>query len=194
MKANTIFSLDEIKNFVDGLTSKTQFGLAAVTLTEPKMNKRGNPYFGRVQKVSYYRGFMFANYENTINGASAAKSGATGTYIADAPSYCHHVPGLENVLLQNNKDSEQYYLNLLTKKTTTTIRSTYLVDGKVATEEQVAEIAQWLPSHTNSKKQEEFGITDEEQVLPLRPKLQNVICLTDTPAEAKAVYEQMTTA
>lgn len=191
MKTNTIFTLDEIGNFVADLARKTQKGLAAVSVTEPKMRKRGNPYAGRVKKVTFYRDFLFASYANTVNGASATKSGATGTYVPEK-TFCHHIEGkLHNVVMQSNTDPNQYYFNFVTKDSTT-IRSTLIIDGKVATAEQVAEIEPFLTQSTLCKKQQEFGIVDEEQVKPLRIKLQNVVCLTDTPAEAKAVYAELT--
>lgn len=93
--------------------------------------------------------------------------------------------------MQSNTDPNQYYFNFVTKEATT-MRSTFIIDGKVATAEQVAEIKPFLTQSTLCKKQQEFGIVDEEQVKPLRIKLQNVICLTDQPSEAEAVYAELT--
>lgn len=191
MKTNTIFTFDEIANFINDLARKTQKGLAAVSVTEPKMRKRGNPYAGRVKKVTFYRDFLFASYANTVNGASATKSGTTGTYVPEK-TFCHHIDGkLNRVVMQSNTDPSQYYFNFVTKESTT-ILSTLIIDGKVATAEQVAEIKPFLTQSSLCKKQKEFGIVDEQQVKPLRPKLQNVVCLTDTPSEAEAVYAELT--
>ena len=193
MKTNKAFTPTEIKNFVSGI-NKTQFGLAAVTTTEPRLRApKSCPFTGRVTKVTYYCGFTFASYANAINGASAAKSGVTETFVADAPSYAHYVAGLENILLQSNKDNEQYYLALTGKECNMTIRSTYLVDGKVATAEQMAELAEWLyqPNKT-SAKQIAHGIAEDQIVWRLQPKLQNVRCLTDEPSEARVVYAELT--
>lgn len=191
MKTNTIFTFDQIANFVSDLARKTQKGLAAVSVTEPKMRKRGNPYAGRVKKVTFYRDFLFASYANTVNGASATKSGVTETYVPEK-TFCHHIEGkLHKVIMQSNTDPNQYYFNFVTKDSTT-IRSTLIIDGKVATAEQVAEIKPFLTQSSICKKQQEFGIVDEQQVKPLRPKLENVVCLTDTPSEAEAVYAELT--
>ena len=193
MKTNSSFSIAEIENFVANI-NKSQFGLAAVLVTEPRLRApKSCPFTGRVKKVTYYCGFTFASYANSINGASATKSGATADFKADAPTYAHYVQGLENVLLQSNKDSEQYYLALTGKEVNMTIRSTYLVDGKVADAETMASQTEWLyqPSKV-SAKQLAHGITEEQMVWRLQPKLQNVICLTDTPAEAKEVYAELT--
>lgn len=191
MKTDTIFTFDEIGHFVDDLARKTQKGLAAVSVTEPKMRKRGNPYFGRVKKITFYRDFLFASYANTVNGASATKSGATGTYIPEK-TFCHHIEGkLHNVIMQSNTDPNQYYFNFVTKESTT-ILPTLIIDGKVATAEQVAEIKPFLTQSTLCQKQKDFGIADDQQVKPLRIKLQNVICLTATPSEAQEVYAELT--
>lgn len=193
MKTNSSFSIAEIENFVANI-NKTQFGLAAVLVTEPRLRApKSCPFSGRVQKVTYYCGFTFASYANSINGASAAKSGATADFKADSPSYAHYVQGLDNVLLQSNKDENQYYLALTGKECNMTIRSTYLVDGKVADAETMASLTEWLyqPSKI-SAKQAAHGITEEQMVWRLQPKLQNVICLTAEPSEAKEVYAELT--
>ena len=193
MKTTSTFTTTEIKNFVNGI-NKTQFGLSAVLVTEPRLRApKSCPFNGRVKKVAYYCGFTFASYANSINGASATKSGVTETFIADAPSYAHYVEGMENVLLQSNKDESQYYLALTGKEANMTIKTTYLVDGHVATPEEMASLADWLyqPSKV-SAKQVEHGILPEQVVWRLQPKLQNVVCLTDQPSEAKEVYDELT--
>lgn len=193
MKTTSIFSVSEIKNFV-GNINKTQFGLSAVLVTEPRLRApKSCPFIGRVRKVTYYCGFTFASYANSINGQSAAKSGATADFKADKPSYAHYVEGMENVLMQSNKDESQYYLALTGKEANMTIKTTYLVDGHVATPEEMASLADWLyqPSKV-SAKQVEHGILPEQVVWRLQPKLQNVVCLTDQPSEAKEVYDELT--
>lgn len=193
MKTTSTFTTTEIKNFVNGI-NKTQFGLSAVLVTEPRLRApKSCPFSGRVKKVAYYCGFTFASYANTINGASAAKSGATADFKADTPSYAHYVEGMANVLLQSNKDESQYYLALTGKEANMTIKTTYLVDGHVATPEEMASLAEWLyqPSKV-SAKQIDHGILPEQVVWRLQPKLQNVVCITDQPSEAKEVYAELT--
>lgn len=193
MKTTSAFTTTEIKNFVNGI-NRTQFGLAAVLVTEPRLRApKSCPFSGRVRKVAYYCGFTFASYANAINGASATKSGVTETFVADAPNYAHYVDGMENVLLQSNKDENQYYLALTGKEANMTIKTTYLVDGHVATPEEMASLADWLyqPSKV-SAKQIEHGILPEQVVWRLQPKLQNVVCLTDQPSEAQEVYAELT--
>lgn len=193
MKTTSAFTTTEIKKFVNGI-NRTQFGLAAVLVTEPRLRApKSCPFSGRVRKVAYYCGFTFASYANAINGASATKSGVTETFIADAPNYAHYVDGMENVLLQSNKDESQYYLALTGKEANMTIKTTYLVDGHVATPEEMASLADWLyqPSKV-SAKQIEHGILPEQVVWRLQPKLQNVVCLTDQPSEAQEVYAELT--
>ena len=192
MKTNSVFTVTEIKNFVANI-NKTQFGLAAVTVTEPRLRSpKSCPFSGRVTKVTYYQGFTFANYANAINGASAAKSGVTETFVSETPTYAHHVKGLENVLLESNKDKDQHYLALTGKQTNMVIRATYLVDGKVATAEQMAALSEWIYQSKPSAKQLAHGITPDQVVWRLQPKLQNVRCLTDEPSEAKVVYAELT--
>jgi hypothetical protein len=37
------------------------------TMTTPPMNKKGNPFFGKVKKVSHIGGLIGINYENSVN-------------------------------------------------------------------------------------------------------------------------------
>ena len=43
--------MNTIKDFVNNINKGT-FGIQMVSVTEPKMNKRNNPYYGRVQKIT----------------------------------------------------------------------------------------------------------------------------------------------
>lgn len=193
MKTNSKFSVEEIKSFVSNI-NKCQSGLACVTITEPRLRApKSCPFAGRVKKVTLYVGFNFMSYANTINGSAARISGATSDYQAATPAYAHHVAGLENVLLQSNKDCEQYYLALTSKKCYLHMKATYLLDGHVATPEQMAEITTWLyQDRKPCAKQMEHGIDPDQEVWRLLPKLENVKCLTDKEAEAQEVYDTLT--
>jgi hypothetical protein len=41
--------------------------VSIVTVTEPKMRKTDNPYFGRVARIARRSGMVNANYENSVN-------------------------------------------------------------------------------------------------------------------------------
>ena len=45
-------NFNSVSEFTQNVSRGT-FGISLITLTEPKMNKRGNPFYGRVHKATY---------------------------------------------------------------------------------------------------------------------------------------------
>ena len=86
----TIVNVSEAVNII----SRTVKGTMAVSIdaaTAPKMNKTGNPYFGRITKFCRMDGLIGFDYENSVNNQAAregkeerdAKGRAWGTLTAD---------------------------------------------------------------------------------------------------------------
>ena len=187
------YNVSDIATFVAGV-NKTQSGLACVSVTEPRMRApKSCPFSGRVLKVTLFSGFGFQSYENTINGSAARISGATADYVAECPSWAHYVDGLHDVVLESNKDANQHYLVLTAKRCNLNTKSFYLVKSesgayKVATPEQMSEIANWLVAPADCRKQLDHGINPEQMVWRNTIKLQNVKFLTDKVTDAEKVY------
>lgn len=137
---------------------------------EQKMNKRNNPYYGRVTKRVVAQMQFGYSYENACNNRCA--DGVT--FVADSLSWGAWVEGLENKVIVHK---EEYYLRLYDihgKKA----KTEYYVDGVVATEEQIAEFMAFVPQSKPSAKQMAHGIEEERQVMPRAIKFSNIIEFT----------------
>jgi hypothetical protein len=154
--------------------NKGIFGVEVTTNTEPSMRKTNNPYLGRVRKVSVYRNAILGvDYENAVNGRLERK-GEVADYKADAPKGKKHYNAFFYV---SDKDENVFYLKIGMRKNTN-IESEYMVDGRIATAAERAEIETFLTSHSSSvKKQAEAGLDESEQYRIVAPKLENVVSI-----------------
>ena len=137
---------------------------------EQKMNKRDNPYYGRVTKRVVAQMQFGYSYENACNNRCA--DGVT--FVADSLSWGAWVEGLENKVIVHK---EEYYLRLYDVHGKTP-KVTYYVDGVVATEEQIAEFSQFISKSKPSAKQSAHGIEEERQVKPKAIKFRNIVEFT----------------
>ena len=157
-----------IKDFVSNINKGT-FGIQMVSVTEPKMNKRNNPYYGRVQKVTYMLNVMLGyNYENVVNN-QLAREGKVTNFVADTPS------GREwdmfPFILKSTSNNEQMYLRTTMGKATR-VKSIYIIDGKIANDDDVVAIQSFMPKSNGNTNQG----TDVE-IIVKDFKLQNIIFL-----------------
>ena len=137
---------------------------------EQKMNKRNNPYYGRVTKRVVAQMQFGYSYENACNNRCAEGV----TFVADSLAWGAWVEGFENKVIVHK---EEYYLRLYDvhgKKP----KVTYYVDGVVATEEQIAEFMAFVPQSKPSAKQLAHGIEEERQVMPKAIKFSNIVEFT----------------
>ena len=155
---------------------RNTFGVCVITDTEPKMNKRGNPYFGRVRAIKCMVNVAVGrDYENTVHRVAERTEGADASnFVAAAPSGM--VWETYPYILRSIKDPSQKYLRL-TKNGNTTVSTTYMVDGREATKSEEAEIKAFIPKHGESAKQAACGIAAEDQVKPFAIKVENIVSL-----------------
>ena len=163
-------------NFL-GSINKGTFGTTLIVVTEPKMNKRNNPYFGRVHKATCLTNVAIGySYENTVNNR-LAREGADAEFQSQKPNGRSWVEGMENILLVSDKDAEQMYLRTTMLRNTNS-KSVYLIDGRKATEEEVEIIKTFL---VKSSKPSNQGLS--ESVIVRDYKLEGVLALTQGAKE-----------
>ena len=156
--------------------SRGTFGITLIKITEPKMNKKGNPYFGRVHKATYMANVALGyDYENSVNNR-LDKKGLDASFEAEKPkgkSWLEYP-----YILQADKDATQHYLRCTMRRNTTT-KTVLLLDGKIVTDDSIEkEIKSFFPKVTTSQKQAESGLNDsKEQVIVRDYKLQGIIYL-----------------
>ena len=155
--------------------NKAIFGVTIKTNTEPKMRKTNNPYFGRVRKISTYtNAILGVEYQNAVNNR-LERGGMEANYVAEAPKGKKQYNAF---FYQSLKDESVFYLKIGMYKNTE-VKSVYEVDGRAATNEEVAEIKTFLQtSDGNVKKQQDAGLENEEQYRIVAPKFENVVSIT----------------
>ena len=168
-----------------GNIARGTFGISVIALTEPKMNKRGNPFYGRVHKASCLNNVALGyDYENVVN-AKLERKGLVADFKAEKPKGKNW--DMFPFLLQSDKDSSVKYLRCTMRKNTTS-KSVYLLDGKVVSDNNVlAEIKSWITTSSYSPKQAESGLEEEEQVVVKDYKVEGIIALT----QGEKVYNRL---
>lgn len=141
---------------------KSHTFVSVVYENEVKMNKRGNPYHGRVTKrVSAQMSFCYA-YENACN--NRCTDGVT--FVADSLPWGEWL--MPNKVIRHKEEIYIRLYDINGRKPHTD----YFVDGKPCTMEQYREFAGFLPkSRVVSEKQIEHGIDAERQVYPRAIKM-----------------------
>ena len=157
-----------IKDFVNNIKRGT-FGMQLIAVTEPKMNKRNNPYYGKVKKVTYLSNIMLGyDYENVVNN-QLKREGKEADFVAEAPK--GKAWDMYPYILKSTSNEEQLYLRTTIGKATKA-QTIYIIDGKMATDNDVAVIKTFMPT---SKPNTNQG-TDTE-VIVRDFKLENIVLL-----------------
>ena len=164
-----------ISDFVSNVARGT-FGITLIAVTEPKMNKKGNPFFGRVQKATYMSNVALGyDYENVVN-AHLERKGEEGNYQAEKPKGKNW--DIYPFILQSDKDANVKYLRCTMRPNTAT-KSLFILDGKIVNDaDTILAIKAWIPQPKACIKQTESGLADEEQVVVRDYTLSNILCLT----------------
>ena len=157
-----------IKDFVQSIKRGT-FGIQLIAVTEPKMNKRNNPLYGAVKKVTYLSNVMLGyDYENVVNN-QLKREGKDTDFQAEAPK--GKTWDMYPYILKSTSDNEQMYLRTTMGKATKT-NVVYLVNDKIATKEDMAIINEFL---VKAKKNTNQGTSTEVVVRDF--KVENIILL-----------------
>lgn len=138
----------EITNFILSL-KKGMMGNKVVTLTEPKLLKRGNPLIGQeVRKITYYTNVgLGISYENTINN-KRERNGEERDFVSEKPfgMSWEHFP----FILKSDKNPSQKYLRLQFYANTK-VKSIYLINGKLATPNELEIIKKFTPKRAETE-------------------------------------------
>ena len=163
------------------LGNKVQFA-SILTVTDPKMNKGGrknketgeypNPMFNsdgtcRVMKRTKTVVMLNNNYASAVSNRTEKTSGERKEFDADGMSGREWVEGYENLISKATNGSDTLYLRTyFNMGNNNTPHVEYLVDGRLATDDELEIIKSYLPKKSESKKQAEVGLSEEEQIMP----------------------------
>ena len=179
----TLTISEQVTNVLKSMIKGT-FGTTLIAVTEPRMNKRGNPYYGRIQKATYLVNVALGySYENTVNNR-LAREGKEADFISQAPFGRVWVEGMENLLLQSTKNEHQYYLRT-TMRPNTTAKVVYLIDGRRATEQEVEEILRYIPQSRPTNQ----GLEEGNEVIVRDYKLENILAIKQGAKSFQAYFD-----
>lgn len=135
--------------------------------TEPTMNKRGNPYIGRVKKHTAYLGVQFGkSYTEEVNDR-LVEEGKAADFKAQKSPYTY-------VNKYFDCKGDQLYLRYLIAKDAKPCKTIYEVDDRPATESEVEEIRSFYSKKSTPTNQ---GLEKGNEVKPRWVKIQNVVAL-----------------
>lgn len=157
------------------------------TATEPKMNKRGNPLYGRVIKVAHIQMQFGYDYGKAVNNRLAA-AGLPTTFDPMGRSWGRWV--VPNKIAENKGE---YYLRFYTMEKSSVAEIAYLVDGRRATADELATIKAFTPAPSASARQSEVGL-DEHQVQPREYKVSSIVRIAVNGEDYRILKESVAVA
>lgn len=129
-------------------------------VTEPKMNKRGNPYIGRVLKLTRVQLQFGYDYERAVNNRLKAQ-GLEPNFKAESRSWGEWI--IPNKVAYHKGE---FYFRFYTMENENSVCEVYyLIDGRLATKSEVEELKAFMPRESESNTQSGAGLT-EHQVKP----------------------------
>jgi hypothetical protein len=154
--------VQRISEFVKSLTPAT-FGVTIITRTIPNMRVTGNPYVGRLFKLTRLTNVALRyNFRNTIANR-LERAGKECEYEVEKPSGRSWV--VNNLILCADKDPNQFYLRT-TRRANTKANVLWELDGKIVTDQQTIDhIESFIPARKPSQKQLNAGLTEENEVV-----------------------------
>ena len=169
----TATASEAISQVLNELTKGT-FGVTLITLTAPGMNKKHNPYYGRVYKATYLANVAIGyGYENTIN-SRLEKEGKEPEFESGHLKGYRWSKGMYGLLLESKTNPEQKYLRITMRKNTTK-KVVYILDGKIATTEEVADIMPYLKDTTPNTSNQ--GLSKGNEVIIKNYKVEAILSL-----------------
>ena len=190
----------KIMNYLEVMTQIVKFqkgaGCIVVTNKLADMKKgRGdnrNPFIGRVIIEKVYSGYvMGTDYVKSIENA-AARMGNTNV-TAKPKKVWHKRASIFGDWFNTDKATEsKFYLKLMRneKQIAHKVTTTYYLDGRLATDAEVAAIESWMPTrkHTISSTQREIGIDDEHKESYILPQLDTITLIKQGDREFRPAY------
>lgn len=179
----------EIKNvmalvangFIKGAASTIVVNKSADSSMNKGRGNNKNPYLGRVQIIKTYKGFvMGTDYAKSLEN-TASRMGNDDEKANLKNVWHHRVNGKLGEWFSTNKAEDKFYLKLQRNEQQVgfSTETEYFVDGRKATDSEVAEIEGWMKkkSHTQSSTQVEMGIDKEHEQHFLLMELSTILLI-----------------
>lgn len=156
---------------INAMVSAKGFQFVGITYgNEVKMNKGGNPYYGRLTKVVSGQMCFNGNYENMVNNRIEREGFEGVEFVSGKLPWGQWVEGAEHKVIAHKGE---FYIRLYPTPNTK-MKITYYLDGVECTESDLRAIAPFLPKKKESAKQSECGLEGDKQLHPQSIKLSNI--------------------
>jgi hypothetical protein len=147
------------------------------SLSVAKMNKRNNPLKDErvTKRTTIVYGFG-KSYEDRVNEA-LVESEKEATFKSGSLKWGSWVEGAEGKVIQHTKDGEdKLYVRCYLIDESNNATTEYYVNGKVATESELATIKEFLPSRTKDcSTQKDVGLESTKQVVVNAVDFSNIV-------------------
>lgn len=143
-------------------------------VTIARMRVKGNPFVGDCFKDSTSLYTSGVSYQNCVNGA-LKRAGQEADFVAEASSGMSHDDTI-NVIMTSN-DGEKKYIDLKQQRGTKRVTTYIHADGRPFTQYELGILEQFLIKPSASKKQSEAGLSEEEQIVCIRPDVRNIMSI-----------------
>ena len=115
------------------------------------------------------------NYASAVsNRLDKNESQIEHLFSSEKPSGKHWVDDYENIVLQKDSDENTFYLRTYYNLANNKPKTTYYVNGEQASDEQLAEIKNWVKDSSYSAKQNDAGLEKERQIVVRDYKIESV--------------------
>lgn len=157
-KAFEVMTKDEFAEYMNNLNNGSHTKGSIVTLTVARMNKTGNPYFGRVMKLSKWN-FGCNTSHTTKSENIRERNGIEGEFVSNG-SYV--VADKKNfVVCSKDDDPSKKYIRLYTDPNGDEVSFTeYYIDNVKATEFEIEQLKTFLIK--SKKGSHNLGIIGDE--------------------------------
>lgn len=142
-------------------------------MTDADMYLRGNPYRGRVKKYTVTPMQFNYDYERAVNNR-LEREGLDANFSADKLPWGAWVNGMRNKVITHK---DMLYMRTYCVRNSKP-KTFYIVDGHLASKEEMANIKVWLKPTSTSAKQESAGLVEEFQVKPRDYKFSSLMAVT----------------
>lgn len=170
--AHEVMTKDEFISFMENVRGGSHTLGSMISDTEPQMRKRGNPFVGRVRKVSKWN-FGCNTSAYTKGNNQREQKGIEGEYKPES-TYVESADGRDNYVVAVKKDNPAIkYLRVYTNPNSNESTFTeYYIDGVKATEFQLEQLRTFLIK--SKKGSHNLGIRGDEAFGTFNVTIENV--------------------
>lgn len=148
------------------------FGRITLLVDVDNMNKTGNPFYGRVQKLTSFNVGLQGGYANMVERMRERCGVSEVEQFIALPSWYAPMNGKPSCAIGTHQtNTEQVYLSVYPNNSHT-VEVTYFIDGVEATEFQLEQLKPFLKE--GSKGSIRQGLSEDKQIVIRRPKIESV--------------------